>query len=822
MPRTKKTDLREELDLEVGYDERLKECMRGRRCLLLLLLLLLLLPIDVSLLPHLIFAQRWKSSSLDIKVREGWWAPMVSHNASKAIPENVIERAIQCYSNSRIAKTTAKPRRRFPDPPRPDGNALLASSEKVDTVIESRLKQLRQSFSQRAEKVRKRELMPKEEEQIGRNDEETTDAEGSTTRTESFLSSLDLGTAEDEKKIARCHKPSRYLHIQRPSCLIPLSPNKVPFLKVDDARPFYLVVIDDGGNLVPSQNEAEVLGLPMDVSTTWRFRLPSWLPLPSDFVKATIEPTGLFYIIWLFFVMLAFIYNGVAIPFREAFDIYDRAEDQNLWLTCDSVADAIYLADLIIIKPRIQFIENGFFTVDFKRCAKHYLKQLNFKLDVASVIPFDLLGLIHAKPTARYRILRFLKYPVMLEFFDRTDLRVSAGFAVRLAKAVVYLIYVIHVESCGYYAFNRFHGLNASNWSIGNQNNNPYIYSFYLATKMATSIGNLPHATNSPEFIFMTVYWLTGVYISAILIGQVIDILDSKNAEKEAYKKLMNATLTYLKRIRAPEKDIDMVRTWFNHNWRQQKTLDENMLIDALPLKLKKDVLIDVHYKTLSKVSLFKNCEKTMIFDLVCKLKPVLFLPGALICEKGEVGMDMYIVKQGFVEVVGGPDNSIVYATLREGSVFGEISLLALKGKNIRTATVRSKGYSTLFRLTKSDFEEAMKNYPTAYNHLKRKAQKMLTKDKKKVDEEMRAIEVKEAKGVGDNGPIGSIEIIPDCRKLPKMSMAVDQVMERMRRWKLQNVKGSEVKPNDEATSSQNLSNWREESDASIDSEGDL
>nr|CUU97444.1 hypothetical transcript [Hymenolepis microstoma] len=277
---------------------------------------------------------------------------------------------------------------------------------------------------------------------------------------------------------------------------------------------------------------------------------------------------------------------------------------------------------------------------------------------------------------ARYRILRFLKLPVMIEFFDRVDLRVSIGFAVRLTKTMVYLIYVIHVETCGYYAFNRFHGLNASDWSIGknSNNNNPYIYSFYVATKMATSIGNLPHATNPPEFIFMTVYWLTGVYVSAILIGQVIDILDSQSAEKEAYKKRMNATLTYLKCIKAPEKDINMVRTWFNHNWNQQKTLDENMLIDALPLKLKRDVLIDVHYQTLSKVSLFKDCERTMILDLICKLKPVLFLPGALICEKGEVGLEMYIVKQGFVEVVGGPNNSTIFATLKEGSVFGEIS----------------------------------------------------------------------------------------------------------------------------------------------------
>lgn len=159
-------------------------------------------------------------------------------------------------------------------------------------------------------------------------------------------------------------------------------------------------------------------------------------------------------------------------------------------------------------------------------------------------------------------------------------------------------------------------------------------------------------------------------------------------------------------------KDLEKrVIKWFDFLWTNKKAVDEREVLKYLPDKLRAEIAINVHLDTLKKVRMgwapcsdgprtrlrvlvlsalqvriFADCEAGLLVELVLKLQPQVYSPGDYICKKGDIGREMYIIKEGKLAVVA-DDGVTQFVVLSDGSYFGEISILAIKGLASRPAT---------------------------------------------------------------------------------------------------------------------------------------
>uniref|UniRef100_A0A673CFP4 Cyclic nucleotide gated channel subunit beta 3, tandem duplicate 1 n=1 Tax=Sphaeramia orbicularis TaxID=375764 RepID=A0A673CFP4_9TELE len=434
--------------------------------------------------------------------------------------------------------------------------------------------------------------------------------------------------------------------------------------------------------------------------------------------KNTILSADRRYIAWLALVAIAYNYNAWLITARLTFPYHDPAWNHR-WVFFDILSDLVTVIDIVVWQPRLQFVKAGDIIKERALTKVHYRKSQRFKTDIISVLPFDLLCL-HFEFSAVYRLNRCIRIESFFEFSFRFESILAKAYIWRVTRTTGYLLFALHVNACAFYVASVHQGLASTTWVYDGEGS-AYIRCYYFAVRSLINIGGLPEPVTVFEIVFQMANFFIGVFVFSSLIGQMRDVIGAATAAQTYFRASMDGCVDYMNTYTIPKYVQNRVRTWYNYTWAAQGMLDESELLDKMPLVMRTAIAVDINLVTFEKIALFQGCDRQMLVDMLLRLKSIIYLPGDFVVKKGDIGKEMYIIKSGAVQVVGGPDNSIIFVTLKAGCVFGEISLLqsAKDGGNRRTANVKAHGFANLFVLEKKDLFDILVHYPESQKVLK-------------------------------------------------------------------------------------------------------
>ncbi|KAJ8247015.1 hypothetical protein GJAV_G00257800 [Gymnothorax javanicus] len=448
------------------------------------------------------------------------------------------------------------------------------------------------------------------------------------------------------------------------------------------------------------------------------------------------DPATDLYYRWLSVISIPAMYNLMMLITRACFNELQDTYT-TLWIFLDYSSDGLYLLDTFV-RARTGFLEQGLLVKDSKKLRENYKKTPQFKFDMFSLLPTDILMLKVGFNNPELRFNRLFRIPRLFEFFDRTETRTNYPNIFRISNLVLYILIIIHWNACIFFAISKTIGFGTDTWVYPNISHpeygrlvRKYIYCLYWSTLTLTTIGETPPPVKDVEYLFVVCDFLIGVLIFATIVGNVGAMISNMNASRAEFQAKIDSIKQYMQ-FRKVSKELEArVIKWFDYLWTNKKTCDEKEVLKNLPDKLRAEIAINVHLDTLKKVRIFQDCEAGLLIELVLKLQPQVFSPGDYICKKGDIGREMYIIKEGKLAVVA-DDGVTQFVVLSDGAYFGEISILGIKGSkagNRRTANIRSVGYSDLFALSKDDLMEALTEYPDAKKALEEKGKAILMKD---------------------------------------------------------------------------------------------
>jgi voltage-gated potassium channel len=423
-------------------------------------------------------------------------------------------------------------------------------------------------------------------------------------------------------------------------------------------------------------------------------------------------------IYWDLLIFLAILYSAIEMPFTMVFQIKNP-----IFFYANFFIDFVFLVDLIINCNEAWKSPKG-------SLGREYFKTW-FLVDLPAAIPAVILSFLSSRMLdfsyiSLIKVIRIIRIAKLFQSWNKIGNTKPTRLSYqRILVFIIVTSILAHWVTLGWIFVG---GVENKNGILST-----YINSLYWTITTFTTIGYgdiTPQ--NNYQKIFTMIVMVIGAGLYGYIIGNITSLLSNIDHAKMNFTERMEKVGRFLAYKKIPLELQEAVFKYYGYLWESHRGYDEDEIMQDLPYSLRMNVALYMNKSIIEKIPLFKNANENIIKEIVLQLKPVIFTPGDYIFRLGEEGQHMYFISNGSVEIVD-EEKGIVFATLSEGSYFGEMALLfATK----RSASAKALDFCDLYRLDRSQFMHIINRYPDFSAEIKQMAEKRkkenISKKKKK------------------------------------------------------------------------------------------
>ncbi|KAJ7947828.1 Cyclic nucleotide-gated channel [Quillaja saponaria] len=180
---------------------------------------------------------------------------------------------------------------------------------------------------------------------------------------------------------------------------------------------------------------------------------------------------------------------------------------------------------------------------------------------------------------------------------------------------------------------------------------NKYLYCLWWGLKNLSSLGqNLSTSTYVGEIMFAIIVAILGLVLFALLIGNMQTYLQSTTVHLEEWRIKRTDTEQWMHHRQLPPELRQSVRKYDQYKWVATRGVNEEVLLEGLPMDLRRDIKRHLCLDLVRQVPLFDQMDERML-DAICeRLKPALCTEGTYLVREGDPVNEMLFIIRGHLD----------------------------------------------------------------------------------------------------------------------------------------------------------------------------